>query len=146
MRIAAYPGSFNPFHDGHLSIVKQVLPLVDTLYIAIGHNPEKTTQFNVHILNLFKSRGRYGVENEGSDKIKIHCYDGLLVDYVKRHNINFLVKGIRNSQDLEYEKVQQYWNEDLEIKIPTLYIIADRTLCHISSSAIRMVDKLKEIK
>lgn len=93
--------------------------------------------------------------NEGSDKIQVHCFGGLLVDYVKRqiaalpatrpdkpHDV-FLIKDLRNGIDFEYEKSMLYWNEDLGLTIPTFYVISDRKLTHVSSSAIRGLEKFK---
>ncbi len=68
---------------------------------------------------------------------------GLLVDFVKDVGASAVIRGIRNGQDLEYERTQQYWNEDLGIRVPTVCFITDRKLVHISSSAIRAVEKVK---
>ena len=73
-------------------------------------------------------------------------FTGLLSAFITDHpelDISAVIRGLRDANDFEFEKKQQYWNEDLGILIPTLYIICDRKLSHISSSAIRQIEKFK---
>ena len=65
------------------------------------------------------------------------------MDAIAPYKPTAIIKGLRNSADFEYEKIQQYWNEDLGMKIPTIYIISNRNLTHISSSAIRAIEKIR---
>lgn len=139
MRIAVYPGSFNPWHDGHNDVLKKSLKVFDLVIIAVGQNPDKMVGSALayqEVAKLFENDKRIGVMP----------FSGLLVDFVKEVGAVAVVRGIRNGVDLEYERTQQYWNEDLGIKVPTVCFITDRKLTHISSSAIRMVDKLKHDK
>ena len=69
---------------------------------------------------------------------------GLLTDFIKDKNICGIIRGLRNFNDFESEKNQQYWYEDLGLNIPIFYIISSRDKCHISSSAIRSVNKFKK--
>lgn len=132
MKIAIYPGSFNPWHDGHHSILFQAVRIFDKVIVAYGKNPEKINHRG-HPLNA---------PNFGKNLVEYKQFDGFLKDFVEKENACCIIRGLRNGQDFEYEKSQQYWNEDLGIKIPTLYIIADRNLTHISSSAIRQINKV----
>lgn len=152
MRIALMPGTFNPFHEGHLDIVKRILPMFDKIYVLHGINSSKECDdFNFNLLRKFKEYiPYYGCEvNTGSRKIVIGFCRGLLVDHIKRFQSEYgsditIIKGLRDAKDFEYEKIQQYWNEDLGLKYPVMYMIADRNKVHISSSAIRMINKFKE--
>lgn len=142
MKIAVYPGSFNPLHEGHMSVIKQIEPLFDKIIVAIGRNAEKSTQHNVELLRHYiNAKSNY---NTNPINIEINVFDGLLKDAVKRYKGSAIIRGLRNAQDFEYEKIQQYCNEDLGIAIPTLYVISDRNLTHISSSAIKALKKAKQ--
>jgi pantetheine-phosphate adenylyltransferase len=135
MRIAIYPGSFDPWHEGHNDVLKKALKTFDQVVIAVGINPEKhVSRTVVDELTL---------KFEGDSRVGVFGFSGLLVDFVKQHNFTAVVRGLRNGHDLEFERTQQYWNEDLGIKIPTVYFVTDRKLVHVSSSAIRAVEKAK---
>ena len=149
MKIAIYPGSFNPFHRGHLDIVKKALYIFDKVIIAKGINPEKE---NFH--GAFLSTPECSKEIQeliDAEFVDVENFEGLLSDFIDKSMDEYddvedfaIIKGLRNGQDLEFEKNQQYWNEDLGIEIPFFYVISDRNNCHISSSAIRAVGKFKD--
>ena len=121
MRVAIYPGSFKPVHNGHLDIIQKALKIFDKVIVARGSNPRKKNYSSKLTLNY--------------ENVEVIEYSGLLADYIKNNtNICAIVKGIRNTTDFEYEKIQQYYNEDLGIDKPIIYFIADRNYQHISSS------------
>ena len=136
MSIAVYPGSFNPFHQGHIDILIKALKIFDKVVIMVGSNPDKIgTRFTpskelTRILTW--------------PRVEMVQFDGLLVDAIKPINPAAVIRGLRNGYDLQYEMNQQYWNEDLGLEIPVVYFITDRALGHISSSAIRSIEKVKE--
>lgn len=138
MRTAIYPGSFFPWHEGHTDILDKALDTFDKVIIAVGQNPDKLiswTELSERIPDDVVNIRR---------NVVVTGYQGLLVDFLydlADPTLCAVVRGLRNGQDLEYERTQQYWNEDLSIKVPTVYFICRRDLVHISSSAIRAVEK-----
>ncbi len=139
-----FPGSFNPWHKGHNEVIYKALQVFDTVVVAQGYNPNKKEEIR------FLSKEGIG-QSWDRHKLIVDKFDGRLVDYIHKYNylakqeeqIHAIVKGLRNAQDLEYETTQQYWNEDLGITLPVFYIIAGRDKRHISSSAIRLLEKFK---
>jgi len=137
MKIGLYPGSFNPWHEGHTDILGKALGVFDKVIVAIGYNPEKDMPFQidkraVQIQDSIPYSHRF---------VEIRHFDGLLVNCVDGFGADAIIRGLRNGHDLQYEMNQQYWNEDLGLTIPVVYFICDRKLSHISSSVIRMLKK-----
>jgi len=135
VKMAIFPGSFNPWHDGHEDVLNKALMIFDKVILSQGFNPQKPDEKALFPAYLTV---KYG------DKIAMTWSQGLLVDQLKALPVHAVIKGLRNATDLEYEKTQQYWNEDLGIEIPTVYIVTDRKYSHISSSAIRQVERFKK--
>lgn len=123
MRVV-YPGSFNPWHAGHQAVV-------GTAVDAFGVG-------NVVVAQL---RDLDKPEAKMCEQADIVWY-GTLVDLVKEQKFDAVIRGLRDPNDFIYEQKMQYWNEDLGLKVPVLHIICPRNLVHVSSSAIRQVEKL----
>ena len=136
MKIAIYPGSFNPWHEGHTDVLSKACQVFDKVVIAQGINPEKEL--------IDRNRIPTEVLAKFHPQVSTAAFKTLFADFLKGKDFCAIIKGLRNIQDFEYEKIQQYWNEDLGQTIPTFYVISDRKLTHISSSAIRMIDKIKK--
>lgn len=149
MKNAVYPGSFNPWHAGHTDVLEKALGVFDTIFVAVGVNPDKSTQDVAVRLGQIEQEL---IQKDYYDKrVQILCFREMVVDLVNHLNtpIHGIVKGLRNGQDLEYERVQQYTNEDLakEFRLhlpPTVYFVTHRDFSHVSSSAIRIVNELKK--
>jgi pantetheine-phosphate adenylyltransferase len=140
MRVALYPGSFDPWHDGHEDILNKALRAFDKVIICVGFNPDKSDAV-VDRINGIPEHIHI------NPRVEVHSHVGLMADYVNQLLIDqvpvsAMVRGIRNAQDMEYERVTQYYNEDLGCTIPTTYFICDRKLVHVSSSAIKVLQKL----
>jgi pantetheine-phosphate adenylyltransferase len=151
MRVAWYPGSFFPWHAGHRDVLSKAIDSFDHVVIAMGVNPDKdphSTKDKNFRLNKLKKEIIASYDAKALPAmVTVIEYKGLLKDAIENSPIGYpdaIIKGLRNAQDFEYEKVQQYWNEDLGLIIPTFYVISDRKLVHISSSAIRALGKVKK--
>lgn len=132
-KIAVYAGSFNPFHKGHLDILEKAEAIFDKVIIARGINPSKTNE----LVELPKS-----IQNR-----QIETYSGLLTDFIDSLGYGVtLIRGLRNATDLEYEKNQYRYLKDLKPDIKVISILSDVEYEHISSSAIRMLEKYNKGK
>jgi pantetheine-phosphate adenylyltransferase len=149
MRTAIYPGSFNPWHAGHMDVLTKAIKTFDKVIVAVGFNPDKHDAFagypekTAHDAKMENLKKTINGHFNGLD-IVVTSFGGLLKDFIDQHEIHAVVKGLRNGQDFEYEKNQQYWNEDLGVKIPVFYVISDRKFVHISSSAVRAVRRFQK--
>ncbi len=131
-KIAVFPGSFDPITKGHVDIVMRALPLFDTIYIAIGENSQKQSLFSVEqrtqwIKSLFSE----------NPKIHVVSFNGLTATYCKSIGANYLIRGIRNASDFDYEKTISQINHTLVKNLETVFLIARPELSHISSTIVR---------
>lgn len=132
MRVGLYPGSFNPFHQGHLNILEKAEKIFDKVIIARGVNPEKK--------NVIMP-----MPNAIADRTWVN-YNGLLTDFIKTlpyDNIT-VIRGLRNGVDLQYELNQYRYFQDLMPDIQMISIFCDKEFEHISSSGIRMLSQYGE--
>ena len=131
MRKAIFPGSFDPFTLGHLDILKRSLSLFDEITVGVGRNNEKKT--------MFSEQQRIGFIKkyfENEPKIKVKSYEGLTIDFCKKIDAKFIVRGIRNNGDFEFEKAIARTNRKLS-KIETIFLLTSAETSFISSSIVR---------
>ena len=135
-KIAIFPGSFSPFTIGHQSIVDRALPLFDKIVISVGINSEKTQYFSIDK----RMQWIKDVYNN-NPKIDVKQYKGLTVDFCKKENANYILRGLRDSHDFTFEKNIAHMNKELNPNIETIFIITPPKISHISSSIIRDIIK-----
>lgn len=136
-RIAIFPGSFDPFTKGHADIVDRTLNIVDKLIIAIGHNPEKNTRyFDVEFM-IERIQSVY----KDDKRIEVIKYNELTASLAEKHKARYLVRGLRNTTDFEYENSISQLNRYLNKELETIFLITSPELAPISSSIIREVHK-----
>ena len=133
MRKAIFPGSFDPITLGHEDIIRRGIPLFDEIVIAIGVNAEKKYMFSL------EERKRFIEETfKNEPKISIVVYEGLTIDLCKRINANFILRGLRNPADFEFEKAIAHTNRRMS-KIETVFLLTAAKTSFISSSIVRDV-------
>ena len=131
MKRAVFPGSFDPITLGHVDIIKRAIPLFDEIIIAIGVNAKKNYMFSIEERKKF-------IENAffGDDKISVQTYTGLTVDYCKKIDADFILRGLRNPADFEFEKAIAQTNRKLS-GIETVFLLTSADTSFISSSIVR---------
>ena len=137
MRRALFPGSFDPLTLGHFDIIKRGVHLFDEIVIAIGINAEKKYMFNLDERKQF-------IEEAFKDqpKVIITTYEGMTVDFCKKVKAGFILRGLRNPADFEFEKAIAHTNRKLS-KIETVFLLTAANTSHISSSIVRDVIRNK---
>src|SRR6476620_1400269 len=133
MRKAVFPGSFDPITLGHLDIINRSIPLFDEIIIAIGVNAEKKYMFSL------EDRKRFIEETfKYEDTVSVITYEGLTIDLCKKYEADFILRGLRNPADFEFEKAIAHTNRKLS-KIETVFLLTASNTSYISSSIVRDV-------
>ena len=133
MKIAVFPGSFDPLTLGHTDIIDRALPLFDKIILAIGTNSSKKYMFSL------EDRVRFLNETyKDEDKVEVETYQGLTVEFCKSRNAVFILRGLRNGQDLEFEKAIGQTNYKMA-GIESVFLISSSGKAHISSTVVRDV-------
>ncbi|MEO5645234.1 MAG: pantetheine-phosphate adenylyltransferase [Bacteroidia bacterium] len=132
MTTAVFPGSFDPFTRGHESIVRRVLPLFDHVIIAIGINSHKNYYFT-----LEKRESWIKEVFADEKKVSVESFGGLTIDFCRKVNAKFIVRGLRTTTDLEFEKAIAQMNKTMADEIETLFILPTPELSAINSTIIR---------
>ena len=136
-RIAIFPGSFDPITKGHESVVKRALPLFDKIIISIGVNSEKKDSF----FSLSKRIDWIKQTFKDEAKVEVMEYSGLTVDFCKKMNASFILRGLRTSADFEFERAIAQTNRFLEKKIETVFLLTTPEHTPINSTIVREVYK-----
>ena len=117
-RIAVYAGSFDPLTNGHLWMIRQGARMFDELIVAMGDNPDKRYTFS-HEVRIAEFHNRF------------------LVDFANEHGATFMLRGIRSTQDYEYERVMRHINADMAPKVCTVFLMPPRDTAELSSSMVK---------
>jgi pantetheine-phosphate adenylyltransferase len=133
MRKAIFPGSFDPITLGHEDIIRRGITLFDEIVIAIGINAEKKYMFSL------EERKKFLEETfKDEPKVSIITYEGLTIDLCKKIKANFILRGLRNPADFEFEKAIAHTNRRMS-KIETVFLLTAAKTSYISSSIVRDV-------
>lgn len=135
-KIAVFPGSFDPITIGHADIINRILPLFDEVIIAIGKNSGKTSCFSPDqrkswIEKIYKKE----------KKVKVELYEGLTAEFCKQRKAGFIIRGVRNASDIEFERTLAFMNNALVKDLETIFILAAPAYSAISSTVVRDVYK-----
>lgn len=133
-RIALFPGSFDPITNGHYDIISRALPLFDKIIVAVGQNATKNYMFSL------EQRIEWIHATFASEpKIDVESYSGLTVDFAKKVGANFLLRGVRNPADFEFEKAVAQANRQMVPELDTVFLLTSACYAYISSSIVRDV-------
>ncbi len=131
MKRAVFPGSFDPLTLGHKDIIDRAIPLFDEIIIAIGTNSSKSYMFG-----LDQRKGFIEKTYENEPTVRVDTYKGLTIDYCKSVGSDFILRGLRNPADFEFEKAIAQTNRKLS-KIETVFLLTSADTSYISSSIVR---------
>jgi pantetheine-phosphate adenylyltransferase len=136
MRIAIYPGSFDPLTNGHLSLIQRGLQMFDRVIVAVAFNPKKVPLFTVD------ERKQLIREACPDARVEVDAFQGLLVEYAKQRGVNVLLRGLRAVSDFEYEFQLANMNRKLAPGIETVFMMTGEDYFYISSQLVREVASL----
>ena len=137
MRIAIYPGSFDPITLGHLDLIQRAEKLVDRLVVAVLHNPSKQCAFSVAERVDFLRELLGGVSY-----VEISAFHGLLVDFARQQGAHFIIRGVRAFSDFEYEFQMALMNRKLAPDLETVFLMPKEEYSVVSSRMVREVGSM----
>lgn len=131
-RIALFPGTFDPITIGHVNLIERAMHLFDEIVIGIGHNSSKSTLFSLEkreewIKTIFKTEA----------KVKVQPYEGLTVSFCNEIGAQYILRGLRNMSDFDYEKNIAQMNKLVNPNVETIFLMCDPAYTPISSSVVR---------
>ena len=132
--IAIFPGSFDPITLGHESIVRRAIPIFDKIIIAIGENTQKKCMFTLEQRKLWIEK-----TFADTDKVEADTYNMLTIDYCKQKNAKYILRGLRNTIDFQYEQNIALINTELEPEIETIFMLTDPRYASVNSSFVREI-------
>jgi pantetheine-phosphate adenylyltransferase len=135
-RVAVYPGSFDPIHNGHLDIIERCRPMFDEVVIAVLHNEDKKPLFTVEE-RMDMIRGLVG----GDGIFRVESFSGLLVEFMEQIRAHTIVRGLRAVSDFEYEFQMALMNRHLNPRIETVFMMPKEEYSYVSSRLLKEVSK-----
>jgi len=137
MKIAIYPGSFDPVTNGHVDIIKRAAKIADKIIVAVIGNPEKKAKFPLkqRVEMLKSSLTQY-------KNVVVESFDGLLVDFARKNEVNIIVRGLRAVSDFDYEFQMALTNRKMAPEIETLFFMTDYKYSYLSSSFVKQIAHL----
>ena len=135
MKKAIFPGSFDPLTLGHVDIINRAVKLFDEIIIAVGENSSKDYMFSIEQrINFIE------IKFKKNSKVRVMNYSGLTIDFCKEIGVDFIVRGLRNPADFEFEKTIAQTNRHLS-KFETVFLLTSSQTSFISSSIVREIIK-----
>lgn len=136
MKIAVFPGSFDPITKGHEELVKRAIPLFDKIIVAIGTNSQKKYLFDLE-------QRKQWIEKvfEDDPTVEVDLYEGLTAHYCKEVGAKFMLRGLRNASDFDYEKTISQLNNIVGDGLETVFLISEPQYSHFSSTIVREIIK-----
>ena len=134
MNVAVFPGSFDPITLGHIDLVRRAVPLFSRIIVAVGVNNQKSTLFPLEkrlswLREVFKD----------DKKVEVAYFEGLTVRFCEERNAHYLIRGLRNASDFDYEKTISQLNTIIGKDIETIFLISQPEFSHISSTIVREI-------
>lgn len=133
MKIAIYPGTFDPITNGHLDVIKRALKIFDKLIIAVAKNDKKQPFYSLDKRIEFVKKATLG------QNVEVMGFENLLVDFAKEQKAFTIIRGLRAVSDFEYELQMHYANAELCDKVDTIYLMPSLKNAFISSSIVRAI-------
>ncbi len=135
-RIALFPGSFDPFTKGHEAVIRKAIQLFDEIIIGIGINTSKQSYFTLesrieHVNSLYKN----------TPNIHVKTYQKLTVDFANEIGANYILRGLRDSKDFDYEKPIAHMNFEISSGIETVFFLTEQKYAAINSNIVREIHK-----
>lgn len=137
MKVAVYPGSFDPFTNGHVDIVRRGCHIFDRVVVAVLCNTEKTCLFTVDE-RITMIRSSFPRE----PRVKVKGFSGLLVEFLRKERANVVVRGLRVVSDFEYEYQMALMNRRLDPEVETIFLTPKEELTYLSSRLVKEVHRL----
>ncbi len=132
-----YPGSFDPFTNGHLNIITRAAGIFEKIVISVGHNTSKKTT-----LSTEERVSLIAEVTKDFPNVEVESFEGLLADYIREKETNTILRGMRCHSDFEYELQMATANKLMNEEVETLFMVTDSQFSHISSSLIKEIISL----
>ena len=129
---AIYPGTFDPVTYGHIDLIKRTLEIFPEIIVAVAHNPYKKPLFNIkeRVALLKKATGSL-------DGVEVRDFNGLVVEYARKHKIRVLIRGLRMISDFEYEFQMALTNRKLAPDIETIFLMPQESYSYLSARLLK---------
>lgn len=137
MKIAVYPGSFDPITNGHLNIIERATNIFEKIIVGVANNPKKLT--------LFSAQERIDMIKEVTknlEKVKIQSFSGLLIDFMKSNKASIIIRGMRAISDFEHESQLALMNKRLAPEIETIFMVTCSKYSYLDSSIVKEIASL----
>ena len=137
MKIAVYPGSFDPITNGHLNIIERTIRIVDKLIVAVAVDSKKSTLFSTQ-----ERKDMIKVATKDIEKIEVRSFSGLLTDFVRKNKADIIIRGMRAISDFEHESQLALMNKRLAPEIETIFMVTCSMYSYLNSSIVKEIASL----